>query len=93
LENSYCGKHYSEESEESRDVYLSLLEVYLYPPAESQAKPLLDQALNILNKYYKYALTQHARHTHHRALSQLLIGATDKSMGPRRWSNFRRMYP
>jgi len=53
MAEQYCGKHYSEESEESRDVYLSLLEVYLSPPGDSQAKPLLDQALAILNKYYK----------------------------------------
>jgi len=51
-ENRYCAKHYSEEGEESRDVYLSLLEVYLNPPSETP-KPLLPQALAVLNKYYR----------------------------------------
>jgi len=51
MAEQYCAKHYSEESEDGRDIYVSLLEVYLIPP-EAQ-KPLLDQAFSILNKYYK----------------------------------------
>jgi len=52
MAEQYCAKHYSEEGEESRDVYLSLLEVYLNPPSETP-KPLLPQALAVLNKYYR----------------------------------------
>jgi hypothetical protein len=48
---SYCAKHYNSEKEESRDVYLSLLKVYLQPEG---AEPMLQPALALLNKYYQF---------------------------------------
>mmetsp|Transcript_36694 Transcript_36694/g.63004 ORF Transcript_36694/g.63004 Transcript_36694/m.63004 type:complete len:862 (+) Transcript_36694:53-2638(+) len=49
LAEEYCDKHYSE-SNEDKDVYLHLLTVYLSPPKDE--KPMLEAALNLLNKYY-----------------------------------------
>ncbi|KAL6054782.1 Vam6/Vps39-like protein [Balamuthia mandrillaris] len=50
LAEQYCVKHYNPESEESRDVFLSLLQVYLRPPPEETVQ--LAPALALLNKYY-----------------------------------------
>jgi len=51
MAEEYCAKHYNSEKEESRDVYLSLLRVYLKPP-DSQA-PMIQPAMNLLNKHYQ----------------------------------------
>jgi Vam6/Vps39-like protein vacuolar protein sorting-associated protein 39 len=48
----YCERTYNPEQEDSRDVYLSLLKVYLRPPDEA-IKPMVGPALALLNKYYK----------------------------------------
>ena len=47
---SYCAKHFSSEKEDSKDVYLSLLRVYLKP--EGGLEPMLQPALTLLNNYY-----------------------------------------
>jgi hypothetical protein len=51
LHVSYCEKYYNAEKEESREIYLSLLGVYLKPKDKSlqQLKPALD----LLNKHYQ----------------------------------------
>eukprot|EP01133_Synstelium_polycarpum_P011193 gene11193-13048_t len=51
MAEDYCDRNYNRDSEESRDVYLSLLTVYLKP--ETNAKPLIEPALNLLNKHYR----------------------------------------
>lgn len=51
---SYCAKHYNSEKEEARDVYLSLLRVYLRPPeATPPIPPMVQPAMNLLNKHYQ----------------------------------------
>jgi len=50
MAEAYCLKHYNPESEDARDVYLSLLKVYLHPAEGEQ--PLIEPALAILNKHY-----------------------------------------
>ncbi|KAK5582711.1 hypothetical protein RB653_004296 [Dictyostelium firmibasis] len=52
MAEEYCDRHYNRDSEESRDVYLSLLNVYL-KPTDSNSSPLLDPALKLLNKHYR----------------------------------------
>jgi len=47
---SYCDKYYNAEKEESRDIYVSLLNVYLKPKDKSQQQ--LKPALDLLNKHY-----------------------------------------
>ncbi|EGC34554.1 hypothetical protein DICPUDRAFT_153214 [Dictyostelium purpureum] len=51
MAEEYCDRHYNKDSEESRDVYLSLLNVYLKP--DGQSEPLLEPALELLNKHYR----------------------------------------
>jgi len=51
MAEEYCARHYNSEKEESRDVYLSLLKVYLQPP-EPQ-KPMTQPAMNLLSKHYQ----------------------------------------
>jgi len=51
LAEEYCARHYNSEREESRDVYLSLFQVYLRPPHPQ--KPMIEPAMNLLNKHYQ----------------------------------------
>jgi len=51
MAEAYCAKHYNADVEGARDVYLSLLRVYLKP--EDGAKGIMLQpALELLDKYY-----------------------------------------
>jgi len=50
MAEEYCKKYYNTSSEEARDVYLSLLRVYLKPDGK---KPMLQPALAVLIKHYK----------------------------------------
>jgi hypothetical protein len=50
LAEDYCAKHYNPASEEAKDVYLSLLQVYLRPPDGRGA--MIQPALHLLNRYY-----------------------------------------
>jgi len=54
LAEEYCKKNYDPEKEDSRDVYLSLLRVYLKPEPSSGAPstPLIEPALELLSKQY-----------------------------------------
>ena len=54
LAEEYCKKNYDPEKEDSRDVYLSLLRVYLKPEPSSGAPstPLIEPALELLSKHY-----------------------------------------
>jgi len=55
MAEEYCKRHYDQENEEGRDVYLSLLKVYMTPPG-SEAPPaenLHSAAYQLLNKYHK----------------------------------------
>jgi len=51
LAEEYCARHYNSEREESRDVYLSLFQVYLRPPPPQ--KPMIEPAMNLLNRHYQ----------------------------------------
>eukprot|EP01116_Phalansterium_solitarium_P000135 TRINITY_DN10090_c0_g1_i1.p1 TRINITY_DN10090_c0_g1~~TRINITY_DN10090_c0_g1_i1.p1 ORF type:complete len:892 (-),score=174.91 TRINITY_DN10090_c0_g1_i1:69-2744(-) len=48
---AYCQKHYDASQEGARDVYLSLLRVYLQPADDML--PMVSPALALLNKHYK----------------------------------------
>eukprot|EP01132_Coremiostelium_polycephalum_P005017 gene5017-6246_t len=50
MAEEYCDKNYNRDSEEARDVYLSLLNVYL---KQENSTPLIEPALKLLNKHYK----------------------------------------
>ena len=50
LAEEYCDKFYDEDSNDCKDVYLHLLTVYLQPPENK--KPMLDAALQLLNKHF-----------------------------------------
>mmetsp|Transcript_7714 Transcript_7714/g.10647 ORF Transcript_7714/g.10647 Transcript_7714/m.10647 type:complete len:888 (-) Transcript_7714:2-2665(-) len=50
MAESYCARHYNPEKEESRDVYVSLMKVYLKPAGE--IPPQVGPALALLQKYY-----------------------------------------
>ena len=52
MAESYCAKHFSADKEDSKDVYLALLRVYLKP--EGGIDPMLQPALLLLNNYYEY---------------------------------------
>jgi len=52
MAEEYCAKHYNSEREDSRDVYLSLLRVYLLPPDPS-IPPMVQPAMNLLAKHYQ----------------------------------------
>lgn len=51
MAEEYCSKHYEASSEEGREVYLSLLRVYLQPPDDLPIK--VEPALDLLNKYHR----------------------------------------
>jgi len=51
MAEEYCAKHYNSEKEDSRDVYLSLLRVYLKPP--DNLEPMQQPAMKLLNKHYQ----------------------------------------
>ncbi len=52
MAEDYCARTYNPDAEDARDVYLSLLKVYLRPPDEL-IKPMVGPALALLNKHYK----------------------------------------
>lgn len=45
----YCEQHYNEDTEDGRDVYLSLLDVYLRP---QEGEPFVKPAMDLLNRHY-----------------------------------------
>ena len=51
MAESYCAKHYNSENHETRDIYLTLLQVYLSDMPEGKA-PMESAALHLLNRYY-----------------------------------------
>eukprot|EP01091_Cochliopodium_minus_P003418 TRINITY_DN132_c0_g2_i1.p1 TRINITY_DN132_c0_g2~~TRINITY_DN132_c0_g2_i1.p1 ORF type:complete len:480 (+),score=145.39 TRINITY_DN132_c0_g2_i1:145-1440(+) len=51
MAEQYCAKHFESSTEEGKDVYLSLLKVYLSP--SENYSPMIDPALELLNKHYK----------------------------------------
>ena len=51
MAEEYCAKHFESSSEEGKDVYLSLLKVYLTPPENNPV--MVEPALDLLNKHYK----------------------------------------
>jgi len=55
MAEDYCKQHYDHENEEARDVYLSLLKVYMTPPGPEapNQEELHNNAYQLLNKYYK----------------------------------------
>ncbi|KYQ92348.1 tetratricopeptide-like helical domain-containing protein (TPR) [Tieghemostelium lacteum] len=60
MAEEYCDKHYNKDSEEARDVYLSLLNVYLKqqplsgaPSSTSGPEQLIGPAMNLLYKHYR----------------------------------------
>jgi len=50
MAEEYCRKNYNESSEDGKDIYLSLLKVYLHPPVG--ASPKIDPAYKLLNSHY-----------------------------------------
>eukprot|EP01112_Ceratiomyxa_fruticulosa_P013612 TRINITY_DN3831_c0_g1_i1.p1 TRINITY_DN3831_c0_g1~~TRINITY_DN3831_c0_g1_i1.p1 ORF type:complete len:240 (+),score=42.88 TRINITY_DN3831_c0_g1_i1:372-1091(+) len=48
MAEEYCNRHYSQDKEESRDVYLALLRVYLSSP-----EPMIQPAMALLSKHYQ----------------------------------------
>jgi len=52
MAENYCAKHFNSEKEESRNVYLDLLQVYLKP--SNGIEPMVTPALQLLSKYYQY---------------------------------------
>ncbi len=52
MSSSYCAKHFNSEKEESKNVYLDLLHVYLKPSTGTE--PMVQPALQLLNKYYQF---------------------------------------
>jgi len=56
MAEEYCAQHYDTETDEARDVYLSLLKVFMAPPGtpDSTTKDELQKAaIALLNKRYK----------------------------------------
>ena len=57
---AYCRAHYAEDREGARDVYLTLLQVYLRPPPAvpgappRPTEPLLAPALRLLSEHYQH---------------------------------------
>eukprot|EP01113_Clastostelium_recurvatum_P023907 TRINITY_DN2852_c0_g1_i2.p1 TRINITY_DN2852_c0_g1~~TRINITY_DN2852_c0_g1_i2.p1 ORF type:complete len:622 (+),score=131.51 TRINITY_DN2852_c0_g1_i2:148-1866(+) len=51
MAEEYCGRHYNPDNEESRDVYLQLLNVYLHPPAG--IAPMIQPAMTLLSKHHQ----------------------------------------
>ncbi|GAM17117.1 hypothetical protein SAMD00019534_002920 [Acytostelium subglobosum LB1] len=51
MAEEYCDRNYNKDKDESKDVYLSLLNVYLKP--EASIKPQIEPALKLLNKHYR----------------------------------------
>ncbi|EFA76752.1 tetratricopeptide-like helical domain-containing protein [Heterostelium album PN500] len=51
MAEDYCDRNYNRDNEDSKDVYLSLLNVYLKP--EGNIQPLIEPALSLLNKHYR----------------------------------------
>jgi len=50
MAEDYCDRHYNKDSEDAKDVYLSLMNVYLKTDG---VEPLIDPALRLLNKHYR----------------------------------------
>jgi len=56
MAEEYCAQHFDTENDEARDVYLSLLKVYMAPPASPDApskEELQNAAILLLNKHFK----------------------------------------
>jgi tetratricopeptide (TPR) repeat protein len=53
MAKNYCKKHYNTDNEEAKDVYLSLLKVYLSPQDSSMEKELQDAAYELLSEHYQ----------------------------------------
>jgi len=85
----YCEKNYGESTQDSQDVYLSLLRVYLKPP--DGIPPMLNQALNLMTKHF-------SRINPAKALELLPADTVVRSMQPffdavmRKNNELRRMY-
>jgi len=84
----YCAKHYDPDKEENRDIYLSLLQVYLKKPRRdtngAMATALRDAAFDLLIRHYKEIDTP-------RALEILPRDTTIQSLFPYLVSVFRDM--
>ncbi|EGG22622.1 tetratricopeptide-like helical domain-containing protein [Cavenderia fasciculata] len=59
MAEEYCDRVYNRDSQDSRDVYLNLLNVYLKPEG-TDSKPLIGPALALLNKHYRSINTPNA---------------------------------